>query len=218
MEIVLTAARFVKYGLCPMLALCVGLVGCEDGGDTNSVGGTALEPSATVNGGMGPSAGGADAESTSCTLDMGCEPGEVCDLTTGVCMPSCGPGGACDERDECVDGQFCRPLTTCDDNNSCGAGRICDCRGLCAAVVGQACVPSKPLTCPPDAYCNPCTSTCTPKGEPCAPCAEDDHCKGRDICILARSEMMSQSEIICLYIIVINNFIASFLGDRMNGK
>lgn len=72
-----------------------------------------------------------------CDSDDDCPTGEVCNLSTGICIE---PNGGCDDDSDCGGGQVCNLATgtcidpdgPCDDDSDCGGGQICNPEtGLC---------------------------------------------------------------------------------------
>jgi Cys-rich repeat protein len=66
-----------------------------------------------------------------CDSDDDCPSGEVCHLSTGICIV---PNGPCDDDSDCGGGQVCNtdtgtcidPDGPCDDDSDCGGGQVCD--------------------------------------------------------------------------------------------
>lgn len=136
---------------------------------------------------------------TSCTVDVQCAEGRVCEngvCTTLACTPTgdecgsnfrecvdnvcvplscesaldCPPGGLCSD-------QVCIPPVSCESVVDCGAGQDC---------VDNVCVPDPTATCEDDADCD-ILYTCDTSSSQCIPrvtCTEQAGCGGSEICLV----------------------------------
>jgi hypothetical protein len=104
-----------------------------------------------------------------CLANDDCDPGEVCNPGSHVCVPMCTPATqstVCTANQSCADGGLCVECTKASD---CGVGLICDAAGNCGT--GSRCYTDRDCTVP--LVCYALTGQCVPR---LPPCVSDENC------------------------------------------
>ena len=154
----------LSIGMIVLSAVVVAWVGCEDGGDASYY--------TPGEGGQGGTLQTGKGVGETCTDDIECRPGLICDDTSGTCQPghSTEQGGDCVISAECEDGLYCEG-------------------GQCAqageGVEGDACVTD--ADCASGFRCSlvGLTATCVPEGDVDlgGACSESTDCFGGLACV-----------------------------------
>ncbi len=167
------------WGVVAIVALC----GCganvvfgdaQDGGGGSGGGGTGATTSTSTGAFMTTSTG-----ATFCTTHEECGDGNICEFSTGQCIP------ACDESTPCPSGYSCISCATgsCPDCADCRSGCVlgpvaCGSHDDCGVTLGddvcvfalgvcaQRCGPASP-PCPPAYFCNDCATSSCPGCDDC---------------------------------------------------
>ncbi|MCK5689025.1 hypothetical protein KAI87_07140 [Myxococcota bacterium] len=131
-------------------------------------------------------------------LSVDCPDGEKCDLTTGICQPTC------ESDDDCGEGQTCAPvINQCKAEFGCETGEDCitgECQlnlcigclddsmcrdsescsvGVCFPKLDESIDYCEGITCGSGELCDSVDGSCYPAD---GTCDNDDHCRGAQTC------------------------------------